>query len=54
MYALLALELLSGILLAHADMPGLARTAHLVMASCLFGILTVMVFRLTKNKQQQA
>ena len=54
MYALLAIELLSGILLAHADMPALARTAHLVLASCLFGILTVMVFRLTKNKQLKA
>ena len=49
MYTLLAIELLSGVLLAHADMPGLARTAHLVLASCLFGILAMIVFRLKKN-----
>ena len=50
MFCLLAIELISGILLAHADLPGLARTAHLVLASCLFGILTMMVFRLKKGK----
>ena len=49
-YGLLAVELISGVLLAHADLPGLARTAHLVLASCLFGILTMVVYRLSLAK----
>ena len=48
MYVLLTVELISGVLLAHADLPGLARTAHLFFASCVFGILTMVVFRLKK------
>ena len=42
---LLAAELLSGILLAHVDMPGIVQTAHLIFASVLFGILTLLIFR---------
>jgi cytochrome c oxidase assembly protein subunit 15 len=40
-YGLLALELLSGVLLAYADMPGLVQTSHLLFASVLFGVLLV-------------
>ncbi|MEN9699895.1 MAG: hypothetical protein RLZZ301_1093 [Bacteroidota bacterium] len=39
---LLIIELLSGIALAYADMPGLVQTAHLVFASVLFAILLWM------------
>jgi len=47
-FILLAIELISGILLAHADLPGLARTAHLILATCILGILTMVVFRLKR------
>lgn len=43
--AILALELMTGILLAHVDMPGIVQTAHLIFASVMFGILTMLVFR---------
>ena len=49
-FILLSIELLSGILLAHADLPGLARTAHLILATCILGILTMVVFRLQRIK----
>ncbi len=42
---LLAAELLSGILLAHVDMPAIVQTMHLIFASAMFGILTLLVFR---------
>ena len=41
----LALELISGVLLAYADMPGLVQTSHLVFATIIFGILTMGIFR---------
>lgn len=41
----LALELISGVLLAYADMPGLVQTSHLIFASMLFGILFVASIR---------
>ncbi|MEJ6583515.1 MAG: COX15/CtaA family protein [Crocinitomicaceae bacterium] len=44
-FLILCLELLSGILLAHIDMPGLVQTSHLIFATILFGILTMLVFR---------
>lgn len=44
-YVILALELTSGVLLAYADMPGLVQTCHLIFASVLFGIVTMLVFR---------
>ena len=47
-FILLTIELISGILLAHADLPGLARTAHLILATCILGILTMVVFRLQR------
>ena len=45
-YVLLALELLSGVLLAYANMPGLVQTSHLIFAAILFGVLTMLVFRM--------
>jgi len=45
LYAVLALELISGVLLAYADMPGLVQTSHLVFATILFGIMTMGVMR---------
>lgn len=44
-YALLILELVSGVLLAYAEMPGLIQTAHLVFASAILGILMMFMFR---------
>jgi cytochrome c oxidase assembly protein subunit 15 len=48
-FIILALELLSGVLLAYVDMPGLVRTSHLIFASVLFGMLLFSVFQLKKN-----
>lgn len=45
MFIVLCLELLSGVLLAYADMPGLVQTSHLIFATILFGILTMLVIR---------
>jgi len=45
-FVLLVIELISGVLLAHADLPGLVRTAHLIFATCILGILTMVVYRL--------
>jgi cytochrome c oxidase assembly protein subunit 15 len=45
-YIVLALELIGGVLLAYADMPGLIQTSHLVFAAILFGILMMLVFRM--------
>ena len=47
-YVILAIELISGVLLAYADMPGLVQTSHLIFASVLFGILTMLIFRMKK------
>lgn len=44
-FALLIIELISGVLLAHVDMPGIVQTAHLIFAAAIFGILTMLVFR---------
>jgi heme a synthase len=43
---ILVVELLSGILLAHFNMPGLVQTAHLLFACVLFGILMMASLRL--------
>lgn len=45
-FVILILELLSGVLLAYANMPGLVQTSHLIFATILFGILMMMIFRL--------
>lgn len=44
-FILLSLELISGVLLAHVDMPGLVRTIHLLFASMLFGVLWMFLLR---------
>ncbi len=41
----LIVELLSGVLLAHFETPGLVQTSHLIFATIIFGILTMLVFR---------
>lgn len=45
----LIVELISGVLLAWADMPSLVQTAHLIFASVLFGILWMGVLRVKKG-----
>ena len=47
-FIILALELVSGVLLAYVDMPGLVRTSHLIFASVLFGILLYTGFKVKK------
>ena len=44
-FIFLLLELLSGVLLAHYDIPGLIQTSHLIFATIIFGILTMVVYR---------
>jgi cytochrome c oxidase assembly protein subunit 15 len=44
----LVLELLTGILLAYADMPGLVQTAHLLFASVMFGTLFMTCLRMRR------
>ncbi|PKR81483.1 heme A synthase [Brumimicrobium salinarum] len=51
-FAMLVIELLSGVILNHFNVPGLVQTAHLLFACILFGILMMAIFRLktgTKN-----
>lgn len=45
----LIIELISGVLLAYADMPGLVQTSHLIFASVLFGVLWMGVLRVKKG-----
>jgi cytochrome c oxidase assembly protein subunit 15 len=51
-FVVLALELISGVLLAYVDMPGLVRTSHLIFASVLFGLMLFSVFQLKKNPSE--
>jgi len=44
-FYMLVLGLISGVLLAYIDMPGLVQTSHLIFATVLFGILTMAIFR---------
>ena len=44
-FLFLIVELLSGVLLAHFETPGLVQTSHLIFATIIFGILTMLVFR---------
>lgn len=46
LFIILGLELITGVLLAYANMPGLVQTAHLVFATILFGIFIMLLFRL--------
>lgn len=45
-FLILAIELISGVLLAYFNLPGLVQTAHLLFATVLFGILLMGAFRL--------
>ncbi|MEC8610641.1 MAG: COX15/CtaA family protein [Bacteroidota bacterium] len=49
LYAILAVELLSGVVLAHLDMIALVQNAHLLFASILLGILFMLIFRIRKK-----
>lgn len=49
-FVMLAIELLSGVILNHFNVPGLVQTAHLLFACILFGILMMATFRL-KTKE---
>ncbi len=48
---ILFIELVSGIVLSYLDMPGLVQTLHLLLACILFGILTMLFFRLKSLKK---
>jgi cytochrome c oxidase assembly protein subunit 15 len=52
-FGLLALELITGVLLAYADMPGLVQTSHLIFASVLFGLLLFASFESKKAESQE-
>lgn len=45
-FAVLVLELVGGVLLAYADMPGFVQVSHLLCATVLFGILFMQFIRL--------
>ena len=45
-FIFLVIELVSGVLLAHFNMPGLVQTAHLLFACVIFGLLTMAAFRM--------
>lgn len=47
-FVILTIELISGVLLAYIDMPGLVQTAHLLLASVLFGTLFYTILKLSK------
>jgi len=49
-YLILAIELISGVMLAYADMPGFIQTSHLIFASVLFGILWIAILRFKSQK----
>lgn len=49
-FFVLAMELFSGVLLAHVDMPGLVRTAHLLFASIMFGALCWLLLQARAEK----
>ncbi len=48
-FIVLALELISGVLLAYAEMPGLVQTSHLVFACILFGTLFFTILKSSKK-----
>ncbi len=45
LYGVLAIELVSGVLLAYAEMPGLVQVSHLLFASILFGMLFLFLLQ---------
>lgn len=48
-FVVLVLELISGVLLAYADMPGLVQTSHLLFACILFGTLYYTVLKFERK-----
>ena len=48
-FYILIVEILTGVLLAYADMPGLVQTAHLLFATVLFGVLFTAAIRFGKK-----
>ncbi len=51
-YGILALELIGGVLLAYAEMPGFVQISHLLFATILFGMLfvTILQSKMTEKK----
>jgi cytochrome c oxidase assembly protein subunit 15 len=49
-FLVLALELISGVLLAYAEMPGLVQTSHLLFACILLGTLFYTILKMEKLK----
>lgn len=49
-FALLALELIGGVMLAYADMPGMVQVSHLLFAALLFGLLSMLFIRMRPLK----
>lgn len=48
LFVILAIELISGVVLAHLDMKALVQNAHLLFATILMGILIMLVFRIRR------
>ena len=48
-FYILIIEILTGVLLAYADLPGLVQTAHLLFATVLFGVLFTAAIRFGKK-----
>ena len=49
-FIILVIELLSGVLLAYADMPGLIQTSHLIFAAILLAVLFMTMMRMQRIK----
>lgn len=49
-FYILLTEILTGILLAYADMPGLVQTAHLLFATVMFGVLFTAAIRFSRTE----
>ena len=49
-FGILALELIGGVMLSYADMPGMVQVSHLLFATILFGILFMQFIRLKPVK----
>lgn len=47
-FGLLSMELIGGVLLAYADMPGFVQVSHLLFAAVLFGVLMLLFLRMRK------
>jgi cytochrome c oxidase assembly protein subunit 15 len=49
-FIVLAIELISGVLLAYANMPGLVQTSHLIFATILLGVIFMSSLRMKVEK----